>query len=180
MKPDTGSELSASDDPLARPIPSALAWVWLSGFIVVLDQITKWIATAKLDYATPVAVFPGLNWTLIHNYGAAFSFLGNASGWQRWFFSTVALTVSVLFIIWLSRLPRADWRNALPLALILGGAVGNVIDRLWFGYVVDFVDVYYGTYHWPAFNIADSAISAGAVVLIIFAFLPQRNSAAQK
>jgi signal peptidase II len=112
------------------------------------------------------------NWTLVHNYGAAFSFLSDAGGWQKWFFSGLAAVVSVVMALWLRLTPRADWRNALPLALVIAGAVGNLIDRLRFGYVVDFVDWYVGKHHWPAFNVADSAILVGAVLLVLFSLKP--------
>lgn len=138
--------------------------------VIVLDQWTKLIAVGALDLYQSIPVFPGLNWTLLHNYGAAFSFLSDHSGWQRWFFIIVAFVITVALIIWLARLPRGDWRNALPIALVVGGAVGNVIDRIAYGYVIDFIDVYYASWHWPAFNVADSAISVGAVALIIFGF----------
>ncbi|MEM9304563.1 MAG: signal peptidase II [Pseudomonadota bacterium] len=149
---------------------SALAWLALSAVVIVLDQWTKLIAVGALDLYQSIPVFPGLNWTLLHNYGAAFSFLSDHSGWQRWFFIIVAFVITVALIIWLARLPRGDWRNALPIALVVGGAVGNVIDRIAYGYVIDFIDVYYASWHWPAFNVADSAISVGAVALIIFGF----------
>lgn len=148
---------------------SALAWLWLSALVIVLDLATKELALRTLALHDPIAVVDGLlNWMLTYNYGAAFSFLSDASGWQRWFFSALALVISGLLGVWLRRLPRSDWRQALPFALIIGGALGNLVDRLRFGYVVDFIDVYWGSYHWPAFNVADSAISVGAVLLVVF------------
>lgn len=153
----------------ARPARNALAWLWLSTLVIVLDLATKELALRTLALHDPVAVIDGLlNWMLTYNYGAAFSFLSDASGWQRWFFSALAVAISGLLAVWLRRLPRSDWRQALPFALIIGGALGNLVDRLRFGYVVDFIDVYLGTLHWPAFNIADSAISIGAVLLVVF------------
>lgn len=149
---------------------SALIWTWLSGIVIVLDQITKQVVERTLPYADPVAVFPGLSWFRIYNRGAAFSMLSNASGWQRWFFTVMALGVSVVLVVWLCRIVRGDWRTALPLSLILGGAIGNVIDRIAYGHVVDFVLVYYQDWSFPAFNLADSAISVGAVCLILFSF----------
>jgi len=148
--------------------PSALAWLALSLVVGVVDQVTKYLAVDLLVHGQSVAVLPGLNWTLLHNYGAAFSFLNQAGGWQRWLFTGLAVVISILLVVWLSRTRRDDWRSALPLALILGGAVGNLVDRLNHGYVIDFIDVYYSTHHWPAFNVADSAISVGAVLLILF------------
>ena len=145
----------------------ALKWLWLSALIIVLDLSTKSIASHYLVLYQPLPVFPGFNWTLMHNTGAAFSFLSDASGWQRWFFSIIAIVVSVGITIWLKRLqPNQVWL-AVSLALILGGALGNVWDRLTLGYVVDFIQVYYDKWAWPAFNVADSAIVVGAVILVI-------------
>jgi len=147
-----------------------LKWTIISVVVIILDQITKAIATAKLVMFDPVAIMPMFNFTLMHNEGAAFSFLSDAGGWQRWFFSILASVVSVAIFIWIKKLTPQERGMAISLSLILGGAIGNLIDRLRFGYVVDFIDVYYGTSHWPAFNIADSAISVGAVIMIIFSF----------
>ncbi len=149
---------------------SALPWLWLSGVVIVLDQLTKWIATDNLERFESIPVFPGLNWTLLYNFGAAFSFLNVPGGAQRWLFTGLAVVISVVLLIWLSRTPRADWRTAVPLALIVGGAIGNVIDRIRLGYVIDFIDVYYSQWHWPAFNIADSAITVAAVFLVVWGF----------
>ena len=157
-----------------------LRWLWLSALVLVLDQFTKWLAGSGLQYGEPVPLVPMLALTLAHNYGAAFSFLGDASGWQRWFFILLAVAVSAVLLLWLKRLQRHEWRLALALALILGGAVGNVIDRLLYGYVIDFIDFYYGDWHWPVFNVADSAISVGAALLLfdaLFARHAQRDSA---
>ena len=154
---------------MARVRPSALVWLLLSVAIIGLDLWTKALALAHLQLHEPVPVIDGLlNWTLTYNLGAAFSFLSDAGGWQRWFFSALAAGVSLLLVFWLSRLPRNDWRQAVPFALVIGGALGNLVDRVRFGHVVDFIDAYWGSYHWPAFNIADSAIVCGAAVLILF------------
>ncbi len=141
-------------------------WLALSLLIVVLDQLSKYIAQQHLGYAQPLAVMPSFNFTLLYNRGAAFSFLSDAGGWQRWFFVTVSLLASIALVIWLSRLQRQQRRLALALALVLGGALGNLIDRLWLGHVVDFIQLYYRHWYYPAFNIADSAITIGAVLLI--------------
>ena len=160
-------------DLRSPPRPNATAWLSLSLVLLVIDQWTKWLAVTHLEYLRPVPVIDGFwNWTLVHNYGAAFSFLSDAGGWQKWFFAGLALVVSLGMALWLRVLPRADWRIALPLALVIAGAVGNLIDRLRFGYVVDFVDWYVGKHHWPAFNVADSAIVVGAVLLVLFSFKP--------
>jgi signal peptidase II len=134
--------------------------------VVALDQLTKRLAEAKLTYADPVAIWPSFNLTLLYNRGAAFSFLSDAGGWQRWFFVAVSMLASVALIYWLSRLKPYQWLLALALSLVLGGAVGNLVDRLWLGHVVDFIQVYYREFYWPAFNVADSAITMGAVLLI--------------
>jgi signal peptidase II len=147
-----------------------LKWTWVSLLVIVLDQITKWLATANLQMFQPVEVMPLFNLTLMHNTGAAFSFLSDAGGWQRWFFSVLAIGVSIFILFWMKKLQRHETITAVALALVLGGALGNVIDRVRFGYVVDFIDVYIGDAHWPAFNIADSAITIGAVLLIWMSF----------
>ncbi|MFK7957619.1 MAG: signal peptidase II [Lysobacterales bacterium] len=149
---------------------SALPWLGLSTVVVVLDQWTKWIAIDSLQRYESVAVVPGLNWTLLYNFGAAFSFLNVPGGAQRWLFTGLAIVISLVLLVWLHRTDRSDWRTAAPLALIVGGAIGNVIDRIRLGYVIDFIDVYYKNWHWPAFNIADSAITLAAVGLIIYGF----------
>ncbi|MDY1547232.1 signal peptidase II [Luteibacter sahnii] len=164
-----------------RPRPNALSWLWLAAAMIVLDQLTKWWALTALQPAeTPHPVIPGLlNWTLTFNTGAAFSFLADSAGWQRWFFALLAVGISVALSIWLARTPRRDWRTALPLALIVGGALGNLIDRLHAAKVTDFIQVFIGSYPFPVFNVADSAISVGAVALIVFSlFAPPSKSAA--
>ena len=144
-----------------------LKWIWLAIVVIVLDQLTKYIASSSLVMFQPVAVMPMFNWTLMHNTGAAFSFLHDAGGWQRWFFAIIAIVVSVVLVMWIKRLEQHEKWQAIALALILGGAIGNVIDRLWLGYVVDFIQVYYQQWYWPAFNIADSAIFIGVAMIII-------------
>jgi signal peptidase II len=144
-----------------------LKWLWVSLVVIVLDQATKFLASGMLILHDPVALLPFFNLTLMHNTGAAFSFLAGASGWQRWFFTVLAVIVSIVLVVWLRRLqPQEKWMAA-ALALVLGGAVGNLIDRLMYGYVVDFIQLYYKDWYYPAFNIADSAITVGAVMLVI-------------
>ena len=120
-------------------------------------------------------VFGWLNMTLAHNYGAAFSFLADAGGWQRWFFIALTAVVSVVLLVWLVRLPRREWVTGLGLGLILGGAIGNVADRVRLGYVVDFIDVHFRGWHYPAFNVADSAITCGVALLLIDAIILSRS-----
>lgn len=142
-------------------------WIWLSVLVVVLDQATKYLAETLLVMHQPVSVLPGFNLMLTYNTGAAFSFLADAGGWQRWFFLGLGSAVSVGLTIWLTRLKPGERWLATALALILGGAVGNLIDRAWLGQVIDFIQLYYDRWYWPAFNIADSAITLGAVLLIV-------------
>lgn len=152
-----------------------LRWLWLTGAVLVLDQLTKvWVA-ATLSLYERIPLLPFLDITRVHNRGAAFSFLSTAAGWQRWFFTALALAVSVAILVWLRRLPGRQRRLAAGLALVLGGALGNLWDRLQHGYVVDFIDVYYGGWHWPAFNVADSAISIGAALLILDALAVRKR-----
>ena len=149
--------------------PNALPWLGLSVLLIALDQWTKALALQHLQLHRPETVIPGwLDWTLTYNYGASFSFLSDAGGWQRWLFSGLAIGVSTLLAVWLSRIPRHDWRQALPFALIIGGALGNLVDRVRYGHVVDFIDAYWREHHWPAFNLADSAIVVGAIGLALF------------
>lgn len=147
-----------------------MLWYGLSLIIVILDQWTKWLASSKLDYGRPLELLPFFNFTLWHNTGAAFSFLSDAGGWQRGFFAVVSAVVSVVLVVWMYRLPKEQKLLMLALALILGGAVGNLYDRVALGYVVDFIDVYYKNTHFPAFNIADSAISVGAGIMLLDMF----------
>ena len=143
-------------------------WLWygLALVVILLDQLTKSWVSASLDYGQPVVFTSFFNFTLLHNTGAAFSFLSDAGGWQRWFFGIVALVVSLVLVVWIARLERNKRWEAVALALILGGAIGNLYDRLVLGYVVDFIVVHYKHYAWPAFNIADAAITAGAGMLL--------------
>lgn len=147
----------------------------IAAIVIILDQWAKQLATAQLELYRSQPVFEWLNMTLAHNRGAAFSFLSNAGGWQRWFFSILAAGISVMLLVWMFRLPARERVSLWALALVLGGAIGNLIDRLRFGYVVDFIDAHLGASHWPAFNIADSAISVGVVLLILGMFLYPQN-----
>ena len=149
------------------------AWRWylLAALVVAADQFTKGLATGALQYGRPVEVLPWLNMTLQHNTGAAFSFLSDASGWQRYFFTGIAAVISVVLVAWLYRMPRGQVLLAVGLALILGGAIGNVWDRVSLGYVVDFISVHWQQrYFFPAFNIADSAITIGAACVLLDGF----------
>ena len=153
-----------------NPKPNALSWLLLSAVVIVLDQLSKWWALVALQPAgLPHPVIPGfLNWTLAFNTGAAFSFLANSAGWQRWFFVLLAVAISAVLVVWLSRTPRRDWKTAMPLALIVGGALGNLIDRLHAAQVTDFIQLYFRQWSYPVFNLADCGITVGAVLLIAF------------
>lgn len=148
-------------------------WLWLSLLVLVLDQTSKWTILAMLRPFEVVELIPNLNLTLMFNQGAAFSFLADASGWQRWLFAFVAAAISVVLTIWLLRLRPGERLLALGLALLIGGALGNLIDRVLFGHVVDFIQVYLPFIPlaifnpWPAFNVADSAISVGVTAMLI-------------
>lgn len=139
----------------------------LAALLILLDQASKLAVLRLLEPYQTIPVVPGFNLTLAFNRGASFSFLADAGGWQRWLFSGISLAASVIIVILLRRTPPADRLNGLGLSLVLSGAVGNLIDRLWLGHVVDFLDVYYRAWHFPAFNIADSAISIGAALLVL-------------
>ncbi len=150
-------------------------YLWLSLAVLVLDQLTKWWAQAVLAPHEPVAVLPVFNLTLVFNTGAAFSFLSDAGGWQRYFFVVLAAVIALALVVWLLRLSPAERLLATALALVIGGALGNLIDRLWLGHVVDFLDFHWAGYHWPAFNLADSAISVGVALLLWDGFFPRRR-----
>lgn len=158
-----------------------MKWLWLSALTVILDQLTKKIAEAELVLHKPLALFPSFNFTLMYNKGAAFSFLSDAGGWQRILFVTLSTLVSIFLLFWLKQISRDEKQKnnhllQIALAFILGGAIGNLIDRALTGEVVDFIQVYYSTYYFPAFNIADSAITVGAGLLILdMIFESKRN-----
>jgi signal peptidase II len=147
-----------------------LKWLWLSILALFLDQVSKLVIADSMQLYQSIQVMPFFKLTYVHNTGAAFSFLSEAGGWQRWFFAGLALAISVVIAVWLTRLKKHETLLAVALALVLGGAVGNLIDRLAYGYVIDFLDVYYDSWHWPAFNIADSAITLGVMLMLAESF----------
>lgn len=152
-----------------------MRWLWLAALVVILDQISKYLATEHLAFQAPLVVTSWLNFILTHNTGAAFSFLDTAGGWQHWLFTMLAGAASIFILIWLRRLKPGDYWLAIALSLILGGAIGNLIDRVRFAYVVDFVDFHIGTWHFATFNIADAAISIGAAIMLVDAFLLNKD-----
>lgn len=169
----TELKTAVAQDALSATPVGMLKWLWLSLVVIVLDQITKWTIVLQLEYGEVVNVFPTFNLTHVYNPGAAWSFLANAGGWQRWFFAGIAAAVSVALVVWLRRLPRSDGWVAVAVALILGGALGNLIDRVLLGHVIDFLDFYWPpsngwtASHFPAFNVADCGITVGAGMLVV-------------
>ena len=146
-------------------------WLWLSVLVVVADQVTKiWVSGALRPYELVPVIDGFFNLTLAFNTGAAFSFLAQGGGWQRWLLSGLAVVVTIVLVVWLARLDRHDRWTAAALSLVIGGAVGNLLDRLRLGHVVDFLDFYLGSWHWPAFNVADSAIVVGVAILLLASF----------
>ena len=154
-----------------------LGWLWLSVLVLVIDQASKFYFEGSLTMYQQIVVIPDyFSWTLAYNTGAAFSFLADAAGWQRWFFAAIALVVSVVLAVWLKRLKPGETWLALALALVLGGAVGNLLDRILFGHVVDFILLHWQhRWYFPAFNIADSAITVGAILLALDMFKSEKS-----
>lgn len=161
------SEVTENNSAARNGVKRTLAWLALSALVIGLDLWTKSLAVAHLELYRPEPVFPHFNLMLAYNEGAAFSFLADAGGWQRWVFAVLAVGIAGFMTAWISRLPPTQRWMACALALVIGGALGNLWDRVTLGYVVDFLDFYWGDWHFPAFNLADSAITVGAVMLII-------------
>ena len=147
-----------------------LKWLWLSVLSLLLDQASKLAVDGSMQLFESIPLLPYFNLTYVHNTGAAFSFLSDAGGWQRWLFAGLAVVMSSIIGLWLARLKQHETLMAVALALVLGGAIGNLIDRVAYGYVIDFLDVYYQDWHWPAFNIADSAICIGVALMLLESF----------
>lgn len=150
--------------------------LWLAVLVIVLDQLTKYWVNNALEFGVPVAILPHLNLTLVYNEGAAFSFLAEMGGWQRWLFSALAVAVSAFLLVWLKRLPNQWTVEIVGINLVLSGALGNVIDRIVEGRVTDFVDFYIGLWHYATFNVADVAISLGAFLLIVSEFFLKKKA----
>lgn len=152
--------------PVPAKYANMLRYLWITLFVIIADQGTKWLADNTLTYHEAVKVLPYFEWFLSYNTGAAFSFLADAGGWQRWFFLILASVICIALFLWIKKLGEHEKATAASLSLILGGALGNVIDRVWHGHVIDFIQVWLGSYPFPAFNLADSAITLGALILI--------------
>lgn len=158
---------------------SGVRWLWLALLVFVADIGIKLVVMNSMGYGweNRIEILPFFNLLYVHNYGAAFSFLSDQAGWQRWFFTAIAFVVTGLLAFWMRRLPVSDKWNNIAYALIIGGAVGNVFDRVVHGFVVDYLDFYWGNYHWPAFNLADSAICIGAAMIILDSFRSSKKAA---
>ena len=150
---------------------SGLKWLWITVLVILIDQWSKQAVVTAFNLFESKSLLSWLNLTYVHNYGAAFSFLSDESGWQRWFLAVVALGISIGLLVWLAKLKPNQKLLAVSFAFILGGAIGNLWDRVAYGYVIDFIDVFYGTSHFPAFNGADSAICLGAFIMILESFI---------
>ncbi|MGB2045699.1 MAG: signal peptidase II [Porticoccaceae bacterium] len=151
---------------MPRLQPITMLWFAIAATVLLLDQYSKLWIVERFAYGDAQVLSDFFNLVRVHNYGAAFSFLSDAGGWQRWAFSLLAAVISMVIVVWIARLPVQKKLEALALALILGGALGNLYDRLTLGYVVDFLDFHWSGMHFPAFNIADAGISVGAALLI--------------
>jgi signal peptidase II len=161
--------------------PSGWRWLPLTAVMIVIDQITKLAIVKHFELYDSVRILPVLNIVRAHNRGAAFSMLDDASGWQRWFFTVLALGVGIAIVVWLGRLKaRSQALLACALSLILAGALGNLIDRVMLGHVIDFIQVHWGDAYFPSFNVADSAISVGAALLLLDALLESRRNKGQR
>lgn len=152
---------------------SSLCWIWLSAMVIVIDQITKYLASQALTLYQPLFITPFFNLTLLHNTGAAFSFFSHAR-LAIYLFSLVAIITSIILVMWLRKIPSSQSLLAIALSLILGGALGNLIDRIFYGYVIDFFDFHLGGWHFAAFNVADAAISIGAGLLLLTMFVSKK------
>jgi signal peptidase II len=155
---------------------TGLRWIWLTLILLVADQVTKQLVVSNMDLYQSIDILPFFNLTYVHNLGAAFSFLADQGGWQRWFFTAIAAIASIVFIVWLAKTPKQQALLSVAFALMLSGAVGNLIDRVMFGYVIDFIHFHGFGYHFPAFNVADSSIFIGAALMIFDSFKNDESS----
>ena len=155
---------------------TGLRWLWLVVVVLIIDLGSKYLILQNFALGDTVPLFPSLNLHYARNYGAAFSFLADSGGWQRWFFAAIAVVVSAVLVVWLKRLKAHETWLALALALVLGGAIGNLFDRVVYGHVIDFILVHWqNRWYFPAFNLADSAITLGAILLALDMFKPQKS-----
>jgi signal peptidase II len=145
-------------------------WGWLGLLLLITDQILKHLIISNFMLGERFFAWPFFDLIRAHNPGAAFSFLADAGGWQRWLFTSISISISLVLVVWLRRLPRQRWLLGLALILVLAGAIGNLVDRMLCGYVIDFISLHYQQYYFPAFNLADAAISSGAIGLLLDAW----------
>ena len=174
LMPEVKKNVTAIDNN--HPVTHRLWWYAIAILVLIADQLTKSAIVAEFYLGQREVISSFFNLVYVRNYGAAFSFLSDAGGWQRWFFAVLSTAVSAVITVWIFRLPKSKWIESLALALILGGALGNLYDRVMLGYVVDFLDFHWSGWHFPAFNIADSGISVGAILLILDMFLTNHDS----
>jgi len=156
---------------------TGVRWLWLAALVFIADIAIKYVVMNNMGFGwrNRIEVLPFFNFLYVHNYGAAFSFLSDQGGWQRWFFTAIAFAVCSMLIYWMAKLPAKERWNNSAYAMIIGGAIGNVYDRLVHGFVVDYLDFFWGNYHWPAFNLADTAICIGAAMIILDGFRKKDN-----
>lgn len=160
---------------------SGLRWLWLVVVVLIIDLGSKYLILQHFALGDTVALFPSLNLHYARNYGAAFSFLADSGGWQRWFFAGIAVAIVAVLLVMMYRSQAQQKLNNIAYAFIIGGALGNLFDRLWHGFVVDFIDFYVGDWHYPTFNLADSFICVGAAMIVLEGFLsPASKSAKSK
>nr|WP_314265260.1 signal peptidase II [uncultured Moellerella sp.] len=157
---------------------TGLRWLWLTALVLVSDILIKQYVYQNFKLYEPIEVMPFFNLMYAQNFGAAFSFLADEGGWQRWFFAGIAIAISLILMVMMYRESAKKRLNNIAYALIIGGAIGNLIDRLMHGFVVDYLDVYVGDWHWPTFNLADMGICIGAALIIIESFLPSEKKPA--
>ncbi|WP_228716873.1 signal peptidase II [Billgrantia pellis] len=169
-----------TDDAAVAPMRRPLRWLWLAVAVVALDLATKALMSSLLSYGQPMEVLPFFNLTLLHNTGAAFSFLAGHPGWQRWFFALVGIGACIGLTVWMSRLKADEPLLGASLALVIGGALGNLYDRLVHGYVVDFLSFHVAGWYYPAFNVADIGITLGAIGLIWESLFEGRKQARRR
>ena len=155
---------------------TGLRWLWLTLLCLILDQVTKQLVAGSFELGESVDVLPIFSITYVHNLGAAFSFLADQGGWQRWFFTAIAAIASIVFTVWLAKTPKSQTLISIAFALMLSGAIGNLIDRALFGYVIDFLDFHWASYRCATLNVADSMIFIGAALMILDSFTAESNA----
>lgn len=153
-----------------------LNWLWLSFIILIIDQFTKYLVSQNIPLDSSITIFPILDLVSAHNHGAAFSFLNDAGGWQQWLFGLLAIGVCIALVVWILKLPSSKKIIIFSASLVIAGALGNLIDRIYHGYVIDFIYFHVGQWYWPAFNIADSAIVVGAITLVLETLLRRSDN----